>query len=811
MNVCALIPFIATIAYIPLLVTVAGSRPWQRRRILFLLFLIPAMLWSLGDYFWRSNFYPQYTLILGRVTITFAILLAIQLHCFASSFFAPGQGRWLPFAYAALALSVTLVFLGYVPESVYVSGDRLYPIYGKWVIVMFAPLLFLAGRDFYVFGKMLRTLDNPVLYNQIVSLLLGLSTLIFFCIVGVLPYGRDYPISHLGNLFNAFILSYAVIRHQLVDIRVVLRQGMAWLSLGIVGTVSFWLIFVVLHGVFGFQLDLTASFVATLVSLLVAVFIYRLRGYFFEAMNRVFQGSSYNYRQQLSQFTRTIHNVFSLKEQGGELLALLTKAVGIKQACLLFPETGSEDFNAQFAEPDDADNELSCLKLNASHPVVKYLEREQKTLTRENLTFLPEFLGLWEQEKEEIKVKGIELFMPLISRDHLIAILVLGRKRSGKYLLEDFHLLEDITGRVAVSMEKEYLREQLREREEELSVINRSSAIITSSLDIQEIYDSFIKELKKVVDVSWAAIMLIEESGLCFQALSSDVDYTRQVGERVTMEGSGTKWVVTHGEAVVEPDLLRESRFTAGRELIQQGIRSVAYLPLIAKGEAIGSFIVASRKPNAYSQRHIMLLEQLASQIAMPVENSRLYARTATRARIDELTGLFNRRSLDEVIDSEISRHSRYGGVFSLAILDLDSFKAFNDSYGHLAGDGILGQVGSIIKNTIRGSDQAFRYGGDEFAVLLPETTTGAASQVVERVRQKIATNLETGDIPITASIGLASWPADGIGQVDIIAAADGALYKAKRSGGNRINCVSGALLPLDVTEPHSEENADGK
>ncbi|GAH05505.1 unnamed protein product, partial [marine sediment metagenome] len=160
--------------------------------------------------------------------------------------------------------------------------------------------------------------------------------------------------------------------------------------------------------------------------------------------------------------------------------------------------------------------------------------------------------------------------------------------------------------------------------------------------------------------------------------------------------------------------------------------------------------------PNAYSQRHIMLLEQLASQIAMPVENSRLYAEAEEKARTDELTGLLNRRSLDEMIASEIGRHSRYGGVFSIIILDLDSFKAFNDNYGHLAGDKILRQVGSIMKSTIRGADQAFRYGGDEFAILLPQTTIEAASEVAGRVRQQIASEVKTGRIPITASLGLA-------------------------------------------------------
>ena len=161
---------------------------------------------------------------------------------------------------------------------------------------------------------------------------------------------------------------------------------------------------------------------------------------------------------------------------------------------------------------------------------------------------------------------------------------------------------------------------------------------------------------------------------------------------------------------LIEPDLARERSFTSGDNFFNHGLRTVVYIPLISKGNVIGSFIVASTIPNAYSPRHTKLLEQLANQISMPLENAQLYAKAERKARIDELTNLFNRRSLDETIDNEISRHSRYGGSFTLAILDLDSFKAFNDSYGHLSGDRLLRNVGSIIKETIRNSDAPDEY-----------------------------------------------------------------------------------------------------
>lgn len=791
MNGYSLAPLVATIAYIPLLFTTVSTRPWRKRLTFFLIFLVSAMMWSLITFYLRGNFNPQYSLILRKIIIVFFTLTAVQFHLFTSSFFPAQKGRWLPFAYASLAITLALVFMGYIPQSVEASGDQIRYQYGPWVIGIAVLLLVIVARNLYVFINMLKKENNPVLHNQTLTLIISIVVLTVFTLVSLLPWANEYPVSHFGNLIVAFILSYAVIRNQLVDIKLVLRQSTAWISLAIIGTLSFWVLLIGAYRLSGFELDLIASLVTTVVAVIVAIFVFKIRGYFFEILSRAFQGSSYNYRRRLAEFTNKIHNVFSLKEQGGELLTLIIKAVNIKRACLLFPEIGGEDYKAQFVESVDKESNLSNLTLRADSPIIKYLEKEQKPLSRENLNILPAFLGLWPQEKEEIDAREITLFIPLISRDHLIAILVLGKKHSGKYSLEDFGIIEDVTNRVAVSLEKEYLSEQLKEREEELSVINNSSAILSSSLDIQKIFGSFIEELKKVVDVSWASIVLTEEDNLHCVALSTKEGSTYQIGDRVPLEGTGTGWVVTQKKSFIEPDLSREMYFTTGKGFYQMGLRTMAYLPLIVKGRAIGSFIVASKLPNAYSQRHLKLLEQLASQIAMPLENSQLYAKAEKKARIDELTKLYNRRSLDEMIDNEIGRHSRYGGAFTLAILDLDSFKTFNDSYGHLSGDRLLRDIGQIIKSAIRNVDFAFRYGGDEFAILLPQTHIDDALQVLERVREKIAREVDSGDIRVTSSIGLASWPDDGISHTDIIAAADVTLYRAKRNGGNRSYCAS--------------------
>lgn len=490
--------------------------------------------------------------------------------------------------------------------------------------------------------------------------------------------------------------------------------------------------------------------------------------------------------EKISDCASRIQSLFGLQEQCRELAALAARAAGCESACLLFLDSDGKDLTVLSCFPKSRTNPLAGLKLAHQSPVADYLRREKVSVSGEILASFPDLKRAGEGRAWKNNLDKVGLLVPLISRDRLIGILALGHRDSGAYTSDERSLLETVTGEVAVSMEKEYLREQLARRGEELSVINRSSAIMASSLDIQRIFDSFIKELRKIADIDWASINLIAGSDLCLLALSSKIGSAWKAGETMPIHGTGTEWVSGHKKIVVEPDLSLESRFGTAEAHIKQGVRSIAYLPLIAEGRAIGSLIVASSKPNAYDRRKIAVLEEVTAQIIMPIENSQLYAEVVAKVRIDELTGLYNRRAFDEVIANEISRHTRYGGVFSLIYLDLDSFKLVNDRYGHLAGDEALRQIGSVIRGAIRTSDQAFRYGGEEFTVVLPNTPVEAAGKVGERIRKQISSRTIAGVTVVTASIGLASWPTNGTAVNDVIAAADAALYEAKRAGGNQ-------------------------
>jgi diguanylate cyclase (GGDEF)-like protein len=797
MNISAFISLVICVAYIPLVANTMSAWPWSRGHKLFFLFLLPAICFSIADYIFHSNLFTQQSSLLIKISSIGMLWTAVQLHCFTSSYFPEGKGRWLIFAYILLAVIIILFIFNYLPEAYIAIDDVIYPNFGIFIIIFILPGVLLLSRNLLIFIPRLRNQVNPAVYNQTASLLLSLAVFTLAGLATLLPVVRKIPLINMGIIIISFVLSYAVVGQKIVDLRFILRRGLIWLIVGLTGTAICMGLLQAIHAILNVELTPVSMAASTMACILALLALYRLRDIFARVMGKAFQGESYFSRQDLFKFAENIQNIFTLKKQGGEILKLVIKAVGCGKAGLLFADTASGDFNVQFLEPQNNSSSLWQLVLRRDNPVVIYLKRHHAPLTRENTETLPEFMGLWRQEKEILETNRIEFFIPLISRDNIIGILILDTKQSGRYSLEELAILQDVTSRISVSLEKEYLTEQLKQREEEVSIISRSISVITSSLDIQGVYQSFIGELQKLIEVDWSAIGVMEGREMLFIAAFPKTGSPWRTGERMPLKGTMAEWVAAHRTNYIDPEIVSSVHLDAGSYLSQHEILSIMYLPLIISNEVIGALMLASHKPDAYNQRQIKLLEQLAQQIAMPVENARLYAKTERMARLDELTGLLNRRSLDEILPSEIGHHSKYGGIFSLVIVDLDSLKIINDRYGHLAGDELLHGIGSVMKNTIREADQAFRYGGDEFAILLPQTTLEAAIKVAERVRQQVTARVVVGADPITVSMGIASWPVDGISASDIIAAADTALYQAKRSGGNCCAAASTNQLVL--------------
>ncbi len=203
-----------------------------------------------------------------------------------------------------------------------------------------------------------------------------------------------------------------------------------------------------------------------------------------------------------------------------------------------------------------------------------------------------------------------------------------------------------------------------------------------------------------------------------------------------------------------------------------------------------------SAGPDSQIQELLGRFEALLSELKEAV------ARLEEQALRDELTGLYNRRALDRRLEEEVHRALRHGRSFSLLFIDVDDFKGLNDSYGHCLGDKVLQEIGKILLANGRAMDVFFRYGGEEFVAILPETKTSDAVKVAERVRRAVAERpLAGGAVQVTVSVGVATFPDHGGSVSELLESADRAQYRAKGRGKNRVYTVgegAGALDRLD-------------
>jgi diguanylate cyclase (GGDEF)-like protein len=219
--------------------------------------------------------------------------------------------------------------------------------------------------------------------------------------------------------------------------------------------------------------------------------------------------------------------------------------------------------------------------------------------------------------------------------------------------------------------------------------------------------------------------------------------------------------------------------------LVGEGNRSVVMLPLVVKGQSIGLVELISRTAVGLGAEQLELARTMANEAAMALENARLYEEARALADRDPLTGFYNHRYLHQRLAEEVGRAKRGRRPLSVLMLDLDAFKLVNDTFGHLYGDQVLSWTAEIIRSTLRTSDVAARYGGDEFAVLLPETSADDATKAADRIREAFASAAHVGQagqrVDVSLSIGVATFPGDGRTATELIASADAALYRDKR------------------------------
>ncbi|MBI4847923.1 MAG: sensor domain-containing diguanylate cyclase [Nitrospirae bacterium] len=256
--------------------------------------------------------------------------------------------------------------------------------------------------------------------------------------------------------------------------------------------------------------------------------------------------------------------------------------------------------------------------------------------------------------------------------------------------------------------------------------------------------------------------------------------------------GAGLNGVVLgKGKPVIVQDVSKDKRFGKQADKFRDvKIRSLICVPLKIKDKPVGVLrLINKRRGATFTPDDVKLLMNISYHAASVLEREYLYQKIEEISITDDLTGLYNIRYLYKSIEVEIERSRRYGSLFSIIFMDIDSLKKVNDRFGHLTGSKVLIETAGIIQINLRKVDVVIRYGGDEFVIILPQTPRDAGFFVAERLRKIIEKNVylkgEGSPVRITASFGVASFPDDAKSKEELLRIADKAMYRGKFSTKN--------------------------
>jgi diguanylate cyclase (GGDEF)-like protein len=400
--------------------------------------------------------------------------------------------------------------------------------------------------------------------------------------------------------------------------------------------------------------------------------------------------------------------------------------------------------------------------------------------------------------------EDIRSLFPGINRDHAVCVpLVNGRETLGFLALfgddlaiRDLRLVELLAGRTAARLRSLQQAETTRREKAQVERLIAMISALSLSANCEELYRTVVDMATDLLRADSGSLMLLEEDGEVLQvkaakgmhpALARSMRVRVGAGIAGRVAGSGLPLLVADIEKDSRTAILNRPRFRT---------KSFLSVPLKLRERIIGVLNLADKENNGiFSQSDLNVLAAFADHVALMTERTRAFERTSLLEELsvtDPLTGLYNRRLLEKRLDEEISRSRRQGQNFSLLMIDLDNFKAYNDLCGHPGGDQALKKTAALLQGSAREMDVVARYGGEEFCVLVPGTAKKESVFVAERIRRAIENEPfpRQKELPqgrLTASIGVAAFPENGESAADLLRAADAALYQAKGEGRNRI------------------------
>lgn len=390
------------------------------------------------------------------------------------------------------------------------------------------------------------------------------------------------------------------------------------------------------------------------------------------------------------------------------------------------------------------------------------------------------------------------LGVPIKYRGKVIGVIdIADSERIGLFRPHEVRLASLLADQAGVAIENARLFNAANQRANQLDMLNRIGLAITSGLEMDQVARTILEHIQHLIktDAFYLALYDNEIGEITFPTFYDRGNFSSLKPQNIHNNPGITGYVIETRSPLLVDDLT-----TAGLPERYAGIHSnggpshsFIGVPLMLGERVLGVISIQNYQSGVYTGEDVHLLETIAAQAAVAVDNARLFAEVQHRAIVDELTQLYNYRGLMELGPREVERARRFNRPLTALFYDIDDFRDFNNRYSHLVGNQILQEVSNVTTQTLRTVDLITRFGGEEFVALLPETRTGPATQAAERLRQAIQNqhiSSSWGKLGVTVSIGVAELSAGMKGLDELIERANQAEHLAKERGKNRVETL---------------------
>ncbi|MDQ2683434.1 MAG: diguanylate cyclase, partial [Chloroflexota bacterium] len=418
--------------------------------------------------------------------------------------------------------------------------------------------------------------------------------------------------------------------------------------------------------------------------------------------------------------------------------------------------------------------------------------------------------ALTHYEREHMTEFGITslLAVPFALSGEAVGVVLLYSRTPRSMEVRELRTVEEIGANAALAIQHSQYAVQARHQAEEQNALLRVSKAVISGKDLYVILSEIARVSLGFDCVEACRILLWHKDQDRFEIGASQSVHDWQMYYQISDRYPSADWPTCRAvlkDKTARGFLVTDQEMTARERAnhVADQIQSFHSFPIAIGLEVVGVLSLLSRTRRRFAPHAVRIGHELAAQAAHAIDRARLFGQLQRRAETDGLTGLLNHRAAFETLDRELAAARKLDEALSIIIVDLDDFKLFNDTHGHLTGDRVLVEVASALKDASRTRDYVSRYGGDEFLLILPGTSREHAAQVAERLLRRMAgtyVNVGSMELPIRVSVGVATFPQDAQNRQELIAYGDAAMYSAKECGGGQLGTIEKRTRSLEVT-----------